>query len=207
MIEVELKVRADHDVVRGELPERAEHVGVAEQVDTYFDAPHRDFAETDEALRIRRERPIAPAPGDDSGSDVVDDLPVGGEAGQETVLAYKGPLLEAESKSREELKTRVDDGETLATALERLGFEPAAEVRKQRERFRVDEFTVTLDTVDGLGEFVEVDTEQAEDDIAETREAAVALLEELGCDPTEQIRTSYLGLLLAADRDGDDAGD
>lgn len=184
MYEVEVKVAADHDAIRERLPADAEALGTVEQVDTYFDAPHRDFAETDEALRLRRERPV--------GSD-----------GWTTAVTYKGPLLEAESKTREEFETSVGDGEALEAALGRLGFEPAATVRKERERYAVDAFTVSLDSVEGLGEFVEVETEIDPDGSADSvaieapRDAARSLLASLGCDPDEQIRTSYLGLLLA----------
>jgi adenylate cyclase class 2 len=174
MYEVELKVRASHDAVRGRLIELdAEARGVVEQTDTYYDHPERDFAETDEALRLRRET---------SGGDT------------ETSVAYKGPLLEAQSKTREELETGVVDGETMAGILGALGFDPAETVEKIRERFHCRGYTVTLDSVDGLGEFVEVEREA--EDVDPAREGAIELLEELGLDPTEQIRTSYLGLLL-----------
>lgn len=55
MYEVEVKVRADHEVVREALERLdAERRDTVVQRDVYYDAPHRDFAETDEALRIRR---------------------------------------------------------------------------------------------------------------------------------------------------------
>ena len=180
MYEVELKVRADHEAVRERLADRgAEPTEAVTQVDTYYDAPHRAFAETDEALRIREE----------SRSD--------GETVAE--LTYKGPLVEAESKTRREVQTELGDGEAGGAILEALGFEPAATVRKERERFGVGEYTVTLDRVEGLGEFVEVETETDEGGVEPARERAVELLRELDLDPDEQIRTSYLGLLLAAD--------
>ena len=183
MYEVELKVRADHDPVREALESRdADRIGRVKQVDTYYDAPHREFAETDEALRIRRETDL------DSGL-------------QTAKLTYKGPLVEEESKTREEYETVVGDGEAADGLLDGLGFAPAATVEKERVSYDVGGFTVTLDTVDGLGEFVEVEREVvAEDDddpaVERTREEAVTLLDELGLDPESQIRTSYLGLLL-----------
>ena len=50
-----------------------------EQVDRYFGHPARDFAKTDEALRIRR-------------------------IGQENRITYKGPKLDAATKTRRELE-------------------------------------------------------------------------------------------------------
>lgn len=174
MYEVELKVRAEHGAIRDRLDALgAEPLGTVEQADTYYDHPVREFAETDEALRVRRET----------------------HAGEQTArVTYKGPLLEAASKTREEFETGVDSGETMAEILEKAGFEPAATVEKTRERFEIDGYTVTLDTISGLGEFVEVETEAEE--IAPAREGAVELLDELGLDADDQIRTSYLGLLL-----------
>ncbi|MCQ4333267.1 class IV adenylate cyclase [Natronomonas sp. F2-12] len=178
MYEVEMKVRADHDRVRsrlsglGAVPE-----GTVRQVDTYYDHPVREFAETDEALRIRREAATE---------------------GEKTRVTYKGPLVEAESKTRTELETAIADGAVFDGILERLGFEPAATVEKTRERFRHGEYTVTLDTVSGLGEFLEVETEA--EVIEPAREGAAELLQRLGFDPESQIRRSYLGLLIEADR-------
>lgn len=56
MIEVEVKARVRD---RDELVEKLRSLGAEmtrrdEQRDTYFNSPHRDFARTDEALRIRK---------------------------------------------------------------------------------------------------------------------------------------------------------
>jgi len=180
MYEVELKLRADHESLRERLDDAgANRVESRRQVDTYYDAPHRSFAETDEALRIRRE--------EESDSDEV------------TKLTYKGPLVEAASKTREEHETVVDDDEALQGVLAGLGFEPAATVKKDRTYYSFEAYTVVLDAVDGLGEFVEIEREVPEAEVEAAREDAVDLLGQLGLDPDEQIRTSYLGLLLADD--------
>ena len=185
MYEVEIKVRAAHDDVRGRLADAdATALGRVTQVDTYFDAPHRDFAETDEALRIRRESGASDGTGDED---------------TDARLTYKGPLVDSESKTREEIEAGVENGDDVRAILESVSFEPAATVNKEREYFSLEGFTVTLDTVDGLGEFVEVETE-VEDEAAvpDRRDAATDLLRTLGLDPDDGIRTSYLGLLLDA---------
>ena len=174
MYEVELKLEAEHGPVRERLSTLgAEPLGRVRQVDTYYDAPHRSFPETDEALRVRVET-------DDEGRWVG--------------ITYKGPLVEAESKTREEHETAVGDETAARAILEGLGFTPAATVEKERERFAYEGYTVTLDTVDGLGEFVEVETEA--EAVEAAREGAIAVVRELGLEPDEQVRTSYLGLLL-----------
>lgn len=206
MYEVEVKVRADHEEIRPKLAELdAEPVNEVTQVDTYYDAPHRDFAETDEALRVRRETP-AVDDGRPEGSRVSSNGS-SDEIHEPTVeLTYKGPLVEAESKTRREIETRVADREAADAILAALDFDPAATVRKERERFAVEEYTVTLDSVAGVGEFVEIETEAEEGEVESSREGAFAVLRDLGLDPDDQIRTSYLGLLLDAEDGDPDAG-
>ena len=177
MYEVEVKVRADHDEVSGALDELGARRGDrVVQRDTYYDAPHRDFAETDEALRVRR---------------------VESASGDEQRVTYKGPLVDDASKTRLEHETAVGDGDTADAILRGLGFEPVATVTKRRVEYRLDGYTVTLDSVEGLGEFVEVEREAAEADIEAVRDGARDLLSTLGVDPASHLRTSYLGLLFA----------
>jgi len=180
MFEVEVKVRAEHDAVELRLERLdADRAGEVIQADTYYDAPHREFGETDEALRIRRER----RPGEEADSRIT----------------YKGPLVDEVSKTREEVETGVADGDRLGAILEHLGFDPVATVEKSRERYAVDGYTVTLDDVTGLGEFVEVEREVAAGDVETAREGAFDLVDRLGLDADEGIRTSYLGMLLDGD--------
>ena len=176
MYEVETKVRAAHDDVAATLRELdAEPVDEIEQIDVYYAAPHRDFAARDEALRRRTEH----------------------RAGDErTVLTYKGPRETGAGKVRAEHETVVEDPSALAAILDALGFEPAATVEKRRRRFDLDGVTVTLDDVDGLGEFVEVETTAAAADLDAARETMGDALEELGLDDATPIVDSYLELLL-----------
>lgn len=176
MYEVEMKVRADHDRIRRKLAERgATELGAITQRDTYYNAPMRDFAETDEALRVRCEK--------------------GGGTGQAT-LTYKGPLVGEASKTREEHETALEDGDAMTAILDGLGFVPVETVEKERERFSLAEHVVALDSVTGLGEFVEIEAEAREEAIDDAREGVAETLESLALDPDEEIRTSYLELLL-----------
>ncbi|MFB6301567.1 MAG: class IV adenylate cyclase [Haloferacaceae archaeon] len=176
MYEVELKVRAAHGPVRDQLESvGATPLSEVTQRDTYYDAPHRDFAETDEALRIRRTT---------------------GAAGDETRLTYKGPLVEGAGKTRREHETAVGDADETAAILDGLGFDPAATVEKTRETWRLDGFEVVLDDVTDLGQYVEVEREVPESSIDSAHSGAEQVLRDLGLDPGDAIRTSYLGLLL-----------
>ncbi|MFB6081058.1 MAG: class IV adenylate cyclase [Haloferacaceae archaeon] len=178
MYEVEVKVPAAHGPVR----ERLEAAGATAldrvtQRDTYYDAPHRDFAATDEALRVRR---------------------TSGEGDDETRLTYKGPLVEGAGKTREEHETAVADAEETAAILDGLGFAPAAVVEKRRETWRLDGYEVVLDDVTDLGRYVEVERTVPESEIDPAYRGAEQVLRDLGLDPADAVSTSYLGLLLHA---------
>jgi len=187
MYEVEAKVAADHERVRRELDARDATAGeTVVQEDTYFDAPHRDFAETDEALRVREQATVREGEAPGKALD-----------GADSRVTYKGPLLDDESKTREEHETGVESGDELRAVLDGLGFAEAARVRKVRSYYALDGVTVTLDDVTNLGEYVEVELEvESEADIPDARERAYGVLRDLGLDPDDQLRASYLGLLL-----------
>ena len=189
MYEVELKVSADLAAVEARLNELDAEVREAVvQADIYYDAPHRDFAQTDEAFRLRRETRVDADDGDAEETDAT------------AKLTYKGPLVEAESKTREEFETTVGDGETAESIFESLGFDPAAVVRKDRRFYALDGFLVTLDDVEDVGTFVEIETEvETEAEVQAAREAAIELLERLGLDPEARTQASYLGMLLSED--------
>ena len=180
MYEVELKAPADHDAVRDRLDAiGATRLDSVTQTDVYYDASHRSFAKTDEALRLRRERPTD-SPADDGSS----------------ALTYKGPLVETETKTRAEIETGVEDGDATDELLMKLGFEPTATVTKRRERYRLRGYTVTLDTVEELGSFVEVERMAETEDLDDAGAGIVSILEALGVDADDGTTTSYLEMVL-----------
>jgi len=175
MIEVEVKVRASHDPVEERLGELgAERLADKTQEDVYFAAPHRDFAETDEALRVRREN------GDEC-------------------ITYKGPKMDGETKTREEHETSVGDADVARAVFESLGFEEFGVVSKDRRVYSLDDgTTVTLDSVEGLGDFVEVEREaETTEEVEQPRGLVLETLGNLGLDPEDSVRESYLELLYA----------
>ncbi len=149
------------------------------QVDRYFNHPARDFGQTDEALRIR-------------------------SVGDRNWMTYKGPKIDAETKTRRELEFPLVDGTTacepLVETLLALGFRATAEVHKQRQSthltFQQREFEVLLDEVQGVGQFVEIETIATEAALPKAREALLGLAAELGLGTSE--RRSYLEMVLAA---------
>jgi adenylate cyclase class 2 len=182
--EVELKFRvADATAIERRLAALGSPFAAAdEQVDRYFAHPARDFAATDEALRLRR-------------------------VGDHVALTWKGPRLDATTKTRREIELPVGASADGATAiarwtdlLEALGFRPVREVAKRRRiaivRRDGHEIEVALDHVAGLGDFLEIELRSAEEGLDAARRRIEALARELGCGAPE--RRSYLELLLAA---------
>jgi adenylate cyclase class 2 len=151
------------------------------QSDQYFAHPARDFAKTDEALRIRT-------------------------SGDESFVTYKGPKLDAATKTRCELELPLHPADTegtkFAELLTALGFQPVATVRKQRRRFTIyrGEQCVegALDEVDGVGTFVELELLASDQTLEETKRVIRELAQELRFGPSE--RRSYLELLLEQGR-------
>ncbi|MDI6730089.1 MAG: class IV adenylate cyclase [Candidatus Altarchaeum sp.] len=106
------------------------------QEDVYFNHPCRDFAKTDEALRIRK-------------------------IGNETFLTYKGKRLDAETKTREEIEIKC--GEEISEILTRLGFKVGANVKKSRIEYLFENLHICVDDVEQLGNFVEIEGKELKD--------------------------------------------
>ena len=150
------------------------------QVDCYFAHPVRDFAKTDEAMRIR-------------------------SVGERNFVTYKGPKLDAETKTRREIELPLSDGEHSASQfgelLQILGFRSVLVVRKERrpgklvwENHAVD---VALDTVQHLGTFVELEVSCNAGLVDDAKQSIASLAQKLAL--TRNQRLSYLELLLLND--------
>jgi adenylate cyclase, class 2 len=158
-----------------------------DQIDRYFNHPCRDFARTDEALRLRHD-------------------------GDGVAITWKGPRIDATTKTRREIELPLAMGvaeggdvahpaSTIAEwtdLLEALGFRPVATVAKRRQPARVHwqgmEVGVARDSVAGLGEYLELELQASEADVPLARACLESLAKELGCGACE--RRSYLELLL-----------
>jgi len=172
MLEIELKVRVpDLSPVRDRLASlHAEPLESVEERDVYYNAPDRDFADTDEALRVRY-------------------------AGGRVIITYKGPKIrEFGLKAREEFNTMVESGEDFEKMLDRLGFRRTLEVRKRREYYRFAGAIISLDNVDGLGTFAEIEYEGKNRGDAE--EAIAEIARKIRVEGTPLLE-SYLELLLS----------
>ncbi|TWT92665.1 class IV adenylate cyclase [Stieleria varia] len=184
MIEVEKKFPVTD---RDDLLQRLNALGsisgeVEQHSDTYYQHPSRDFAQTQEALRIRRVDGVAS-------------------------VTYKGRrYVQADSslKARQELEWCLGsddhDGANMDQLLIALGFTMVATVNKLRQSFHWatgewSDFSVTLDEVAAVGLFAEIELlVRDESQIAESTQRIAALTDALGlCQPETR---SYLRMTL-----------
>ncbi len=178
--EVEVKFRVpDLEALALRLSDQGAEAGPPiDQEDVYLAHPSRDFAASDEAIRIRR-------------------------TGHENRVTYKGPKLDGPTKTREEIELVVESGaeglRKMTRLMERLGFEKVAVIRKRRRpfaaRFEGRLLEVVLDDAMGLGSFAEVETlAKGPDDLPRAQAAVLGLAKTLGLEDVE--RRSYLRMQL-----------
>lgn len=186
-IEVEVKIPIED---RKSVEEALHRIGAQKmnsetQVDAYFDHPARAFQETDEALRLRSRHPEAE--GDEKDNTITTPYE----------LTYKGPKLESRSKSRVELSVYISNIDSAQLILENLGFKHVATISKRRVFYTVESITVSVDDVEDVGLFLELERIVASrDDMNTALDMIFNLIERLGFDSSNSIRTSYLELYL-----------
>jgi len=179
MYEIELKFPvADFDPLRARLADLGAKAGSPlAQRDVYFRHPSRDFAQTNEAFRMR-------------------------VSGDDLRMTYKGPVVDTRAKVRREIELPVGrsaaDAGALESLLTLLGFSPVRAVEKTRVPYALEwegrELEVTLDTVAGLGTYLEVEGLAEEPQRDAVRDSILRLAERLELANPE--RKSYLRLLL-----------
>ena len=147
-----------------------------QEIDLYFAHPSRDFRQTDEALRIRRK-------------------------GKANFVTYKGPKIDAVTKTRQEIELPLSEGDSAADhwadLFQSLGFVPVREVAKSRRKAFVDwqghRVEMSLDYVAELGTFVELELVIAKEEFEPAKQCIITLAKHLGLKASE--RRSYLELL------------
>ena len=116
--------------------------------------------------------------------------------GRRVVLTYKGPKLPHDLKVREEVEVEVSDFDRARAILERLGLREVGVVRKVREEYELGSVKVSLDVVEGLGSFIEVEAVGDDVEAAAARVKRAAAM--LGLDSRRALTATYLELLACA---------
>lgn len=181
MIEVECKLKIDNKVaIECKLKELGFIlVDNLTEVDRYFDNLKGDIKANDSALRIRVT----------TNNDTND---------SSAEINFKGPKLDNVSVSRPEYETIVDDAPATEKILNSLGYYPVKPiVEKQRTTYSCNDMTACLDSVKGLGDFLELEVlvcETSEKDSALLR--IEEMLKVLGYNIADTTTKSYLSQLM-----------
>jgi adenylate cyclase class 2 len=181
MLEVEIRYRlTDADALRQRLAEwGAKEPSERIETDHYFNAPHKDFRQTDEALRLRC-------------------------IGESNRLTYKGPRWDSQTKTRPEIEVPLANGQEVARQardfLLALGFRYVATVSKRRLVYRLQwqgfPVEVCFDDVDQVGSFVEVEILTEDENYEQAKTTLLQITRELGLQQREL--RSYLQMVLEA---------
>ena len=148
-----------------------------QQRDAYYNHPARDFAQTDEAIRIRT-------------------------SAAKHCITYKGPRIDKTTKTRKEIEIPLGTHVTSAAAeqlLVALGFTYVAVVEKTRCSgtliWQDQPLTIAIDEVVGLGTYIEIELMASEETLSAAQDVVQQVARKLQLQGS--IRVGYLDLLLS----------
>lgn len=124
------------------------------QVDEYYNHPSRDTRKTKEYLRLRYK------PGE-----------------TKAVFAYHVNIADGVTK---EYEVPIENLPVFKEILKGLNFPLLGVIDKKRETYKIGDFTITLDEVRDIDNFLEIEVEGEESQIAEKKAECVAMLKKLG---------------------------
>lgn len=167
-LEIEVKIAiGDPHAIRARLAALgASRQGRELETNRMFDTRERRLFGADEGLRLRTTVDL-----DGSGTGAA-------------TLTFKGPNTGGALKSREEIETRVADGDSLAQLLERIGFVTTVRYQKRREHWALGGCAVSIDELPRLGWWIEVE--------GPDKPAVLRVVEQLGLDAASAARENYV---------------
>lgn len=159
----------------------AEALGQQRQIDTYYNPPHKDFLAGDvvsEWLRLRTETKV--------------------DGAVRVSINFKRwlPLGAHEATHCDEFESQLTDGVAVRKLLEALDFTEMTTVDKIRRQWRLGDVIVAVDTVEGLGSFVEFEYAGKADTVEEATGALHRAIDRIGVDLGPRDRRGYPYLLL-----------
>lgn len=184
-VEIELQARVENvSPLKELLEERGSFKYETHQTDTYYTPAHRDFLAVkpvEEWLRLR----------DSDGT---------------YSITYKKWHFDEDGRGlyAHEYETNVEDLEMAQKILQAIDIKEVIVVEKKRRIWDYMEYEISLDTVKGLGDFVEIEY-TGKKDSAEHKEIMtemIKFLKDLGCGKLEVNHSGYPALILF----GRDAG-
>ncbi len=177
-IEIELKFPLlNKDLVEGQLNAKATFIKESFQHDVYFNPPHKDFVKNMdnvcEWFRLRL-------------------------SGDSVQMNYKDwQPHDAKLKTHcIEYEANADSYDQLSKILHALNFEKLIEVKKTRKVWNLGDVEVSVDSVEGLGEFIEVEYKGKREDIESVRSYLHEVISKIGAETSTLDVKGYPFLLL-----------
>jgi len=124
------------------------------QIDEYYNHPSRDTRKTKEYIRLRFK------PEDTKG-----------------IFAYHVNIADGVTK---EYEVPVENLPVFHDILKGLNFPLLGVIDKKRETFKLGEFSITIDEVKDIGNFIEIETDGEESEIAEKKAKCLEMLKKIG---------------------------
>ncbi len=173
-VEIEIQVIIENSkLLLAFLEKNADFKSERYQIDEYFSPAHRNFTEVrpvKEWLRLR-------------------------DSGGKYSITYKNWHFDESGKSNycDEYENKIEDLVQLKKILDVLNFKPVVKVDKLRKTWTYRDYEVAVDSVKGLGDFVEIEyigkNEKA--DPKKITEEMVNFLKDVGCGKIERNYVGY----------------
>lgn len=177
-IEIEIRIKLDNPYLFKEwLKKSAKQIKTVDQIDIYFDPPHKSFItvdsrgykNADEWLRLRISQ-------------------------NKNEICYKywhTDKKTGKSTHADEIETTIGDPEQIQEIFKRLGFKRIAMVSKHRESWQYGDFRFDCDNIENLGFFVEIEFHGEIDNPAKGKQKIFDFLNKIGIKDWKKIKGGY----------------
>ena len=154
-MEIEIKAKLKH---KEKVADKLKTLGAEEkkqkhQFDQYYNHPKKDIRETNEYIRLRY------LYGENKGK-----------------FCYHVNAGDA----TQEYEVPIEDINAFKQILKLCGFSPLGLIDKKRRTFALDAFEITIDEVNGVGDFLEIETEGELNEVKIKKARCIKLLEKIG---------------------------
>ena len=154
-MEIEIKATFDNkkDLIKSLKSIGAKQEKTKHQIDEYYNHPSRDTRETKEYIRLRYK------PNEDNG-----------------IFAHHLNISDGVNK---EFEVPIADVKTFKQILEGLNFPLLGTIDKKRETFKFEDFSITIDEVKDIGNFIEIELDGNESEIDSKKARCIEMLEKI----------------------------
>lgn len=178
-IEIEIQANVEYiEPLMKFLEEKADFKSERYQLDEYYTPSDKDFTATRPVLKWLRLR----------------------DAAGKYSINYKNWHLDKEGKTNhcDEYETKIDDINTLRNIFLAIGFKQIVKVEKVRKDWHFEDYGISIDSVKGLGDFVEIEYigDDNDADPKKVTDSMIEFLKNLGCGKVIRNYQGYPFLLL-----------